>query len=479
MTVPGRRIAASSSIAAAALAWAAAAPASAPAADVTLWACHGPGGQALGVPPLVAATSGDGVIAAYGAGCGGPAGALGDGGVRATFTRPDPAGGSSARWRLDLPSDLTVAGVRLARRTLGLGTLPAGDGGGQDYTSETSAGPLEVVDAGGAARDGVLSAAAPGASFVRFGVACTRTAVERCAAPSSAALGVDVGSIAVAVHDDFAPRGAVGGATSPAAGRLALSVRATDAGIGLARTQALLDGRIVAQADLGGASCAELSPQDATVDLAVTATCPTSVPDAPLTVDTTTVADGPHQLTVVVTDAAGQSTTAFDEPIVVANTPAGSSNTATLAIGTGATAAGGAAAGGPSGAGVGGAGGATGTSAAPCPKPSLSVFLREKPLRVSRGVAVLRRGGRYRYGGRLTCTVDGKPRSAKAGLLVDILNKVGSRTLSKGGVATGPGGTVSMILAYPSSRTVQFRYRGTDGATARVSIKITIAKAAR
>jgi hypothetical protein len=36
-----------------------------------------------------------------------------------------------------------------------------------------------------------------------------------------------------------------------------------------------------------------------------------------------------------------------------------------------------------------------------------------------------------------------------------------------------------MILAYPGSRTVQFRYRGTDGATARVSITITIAKAAR
>lgn len=63
--------------------------------------------------------------------------------------------------------------------------------------------------------------------------------------------------------------------------------------------------------------------------------------------------------------------------------------------------------------------------------------------------------------------------------MVDIINKVDTRSLVKGGVATGPGGTVSVILAYPSSRTLTFRCRGTDGTSARVPIKLLVAKAAR
>ena len=284
-------------------------------------------------------------------------------------------------------------------------------------------------------------------------------------------------SVQVDVVDDAAPRGAVGGVVSPAAGKLSLSVRATDAGLGLARATALLDGAEVASTDLGGASCADLSPGDARVDLPVTAACPVTVPDAALSVDTTTVPDGPHRLAVVVTDAAGQATTILDQDVVVANAPVVTSNTATLAIGNGSPVSG---ASGPGASiGTGGGSSAGGSGAAACARPELSMFLRQRPLRVSHGVAVLRRNGRYRFGGTLTCLVNRKRKPAKAGLLIDIINKVGTHSLLKGGTATGPGGTISVILAYPSSRTLTFRYRGTDGTTARVSIKLLVRKAAR
>jgi hypothetical protein len=438
MMASRRRTAALPLMTAAALAWAAAAPVPAPAADATLWACHGPAGQALGVPPLVASTGGDGVIGQVGAGCAGP----GDGGVRATFTRPDPSGGSFARWRLDVPGGVAVSGVRLAESVFG------------DFGAVT-------LEDGGAA----------------FGVRCDAAAGERCAPGAGSVAGIDVSSVQVDVVDDAAPRGAVGGVVSPAAGKLSLSVRATDAGLGLARATALLDGNAVARADLGGASCADLSPGDLHADLPVTAACPAAVPDAALSVDTTTVPDSTHRLTVVVTDAAGQATTVLDQDVVVANVPVVTSNTATLAIGNGSPVSG--ASGGGSESGSGSGGGATGGGAAACAKPELSMFLRQRPLRVSHGTAVLRRNGRYRFGGTLTCVVNGKRKASKAGLLVDIINKVGTRSLVKGGVATGPGGTVSVILAYSSSRTLTFRYRGTDGATARVSIKLLVAKAAR
>ena len=92
---------------------------SASAGQATLWSCHGPGGQALGVQPLVAAANGDGVITTYGTGCAAPATVLADGGLRAAFTRVDPAGGSQAFWRFDVPASVTLQSARLVRRTSG------------------------------------------------------------------------------------------------------------------------------------------------------------------------------------------------------------------------------------------------------------------------------------------------------------------------------------------------------------------------
>lgn len=468
---------------------------SASAGEATLWACHGPGGQALGTQPLVASTFGDGVISSYGSGCAAPVTAIGDGGLRAAFTRPDPAGGSQAFWRFDVPAGVTLEAARLVRRTSGFGGTPVA-GGGQSYVTQSSDGPLEtasVEDSSDVALDGVLTADPASGGYVRFGVQCAGAALERCTAPTADPLGVDVGAIALRVRDDDPPRGAVGGVSSPAAGTLALSLFANDAGLGLASAQATLDGTVVALADLGGASCAELSAQDSTIDLPADAACPASVSGVVLAVDTTRVAaDGAHELRVLVRDAAGNETTVADETITVRNAAPQTSSQAVLTLGTGAVAGGGgsgsgaggagAGAGGGSGTGAGagsgggaGAGGAGVSTAGPaCRVPRLSMMLRSKPLRTFRGVPVLDKRLAYRYSGRLTCLVAGRRAAAPTGTVVEILSIVHGRIASDGGVTVRRRGVVSVLLRYGISRIVRFRHRSVDGSVARVSIKIAV-----
>ncbi|HEX4344803.1 MAG TPA: hypothetical protein VHZ31_04515 [Solirubrobacteraceae bacterium] len=350
----------------AALAGAAASRASA--GEAVLWACHGPAGQALGVPSPVALSSGDAVTTTYGSGCAAPAPALGDGGLRAAFTRPDPSGGSQALWRVDVPAGVTLEAVHMTRRTSGFGGAPV-LGGGQSYVTQTSSQTLEsasVEDASNVALDGALDADPADGGYVRFGVLCAKAPSARCGAPSATPIAAEAGAIALRVRDDQPPRGAVGGLSTPAAGTLDLTLLATDAGLGLASAQVTLDGTPVFTADLGGASCAELSPQDATIDLPAGTPCPASVSGVALPVDTTQVADGPHALRVIVRDGAGNATTVADAPIVVANTPVATSSTAVLSIGSGdvqgpgdggATGSGGAGGGGAGGGEGGGSGG--------------------------------------------------------------------------------------------------------------------------
>jgi len=287
----------------------------------------------------------------------------------------------------------------------------------------------------------------------------TRRAASRGVAGLVAALGLGLGVAAPAAHaDQEAPRGAVGGLASPASGTLTLSVRATDAGDGLASAQARVDGAVVAAADLGGAE---------------------SVEDVGLTIATPLFGDGAHVLQVSVTDAAGNTATLVDQPVVFANTPLDRSSTAVLTLGSGDVAAGPAASGAGGGGGgagtVGGAGGTgSGGSRPACAAPRLSMFLKDKPLRIAKGVPVLRRGGRYRFGGTLTCA-SGKGRvRAPSGIVVGLYNQIGKKTYKKSGVTTRAGGALSIILSYPTSRVLDFRYASLDGTSTRVRIRITV-----
>jgi hypothetical protein len=240
-----------------------------------------------------------------------------------------------------------------------------------------------------------------------------------------------------------------------------------------------MDGVPVAASDLGApASCADLTPGDGVVDLALTDGCPAGVDAAPLPVDTTRLADGPHQLRVVVRDVAGNATTALDQTITVRNTPpAPPSSTLTLAVGSGdgAGSPGDAGAGGGGAGGVGGAsGGGTSGSAAACAVPRLSMMLAQKPLRTSRGRPVLAKGVRYRFTGRLTCQRGTRRVSAPRGTKVELLNLVRGRFVGKSGTTVRTGGAITILLAYQSSRTIEFRYRSTDGRTSRVRIAVTV-----
>jgi hypothetical protein len=107
------------------------------------------------------------------------------------------------------------------------------------------------------------------------------------------------------------------------------------------------------------------------------------------------------------------------------------------------------------------------------------MFLKGKPLRVVKGVPVLRRNARYRFGGTLTCAVGGRRVHAHSGAVVSLLNQIGRKTYRKSSVSTRSDGTLAVILAYPSSRLLDFRYTSADGTTTRVRIRITIASAAK
>lgn len=256
--------------------------------------------------------------------------------------------------------------------------------------------------------------------------------------------------------DIEAPRGAVGGIVSPAAGTLTLSVRATDAGSGLASVQARVDGAVVAAADLGG------------VD---------SVEDVALAIATPAFPDGTHQVQVSATDVAGNTGVLVDQPLVFGNTPLVRSSTAVLTLGSADVPA---PSGGVIGAGGGGAvagAGGTGTGsggALACRSPRLSMFLKNKPLRISKGVPVLRRNGRYRFSGTLTCLVNGRRVHAPSGVVVGLYNQIGKKTYRKSGITTRSNGAVSIILSYPTSRVLDFRYTSLDGTTARVRIRIVV-----
>ena len=100
-------------------------------------------------------------------------------------------------------------------------------------------------------------------------------------------------------------------------------------GLGLSRATAALDGEVLARSRFGDGSCVEV-PDGRRHG------CP-AVGDASLHLPTTGVADGPHTLTVIAQDAAGNVGTLVDETITVANTPPDNHSSVTITVGSGET----------------------------------------------------------------------------------------------------------------------------------------------
>jgi hypothetical protein len=164
-----------------------------------------------------------------------------------------------------------------------------------------------------------------------------------------------------------------------------------------------------------------------------------------------------------VADAAGNVTAQTLPLETVHIVPASSS--ATLTVGNGPGARGG-----------GGTGEVAGATASSCRGPKLSMLLDQKPLRVSHGVPVLQRGTRYRFRGRLTCVVRNHRVAAPKRSRIDFLNRLGRRTLDKGGALTRDKGRVTIIVTALSTRTLIFRFAGPNGKNVDVKIKVKVAR---
>jgi hypothetical protein len=416
---------------------------------VTLWGCHGPLGQALGASGLEPTQAGDGLT---GAGCAGTAG------VTATFSRPDPAGGSRASWRAAVPAGTTLQSVRITR-TLSAALGPYA-GAPQRYAARAS-GALEALDLVDTSPvgPGVVAAAAAGGA-VSVGVQCDAPAGDRCSAAAPGAVSVD--AIALDVDDTTAPRGAVGGLRSPVRGALTLEVDATDDGAGLAVARAIVDGRLWAEAalDLG---CADLDPGTPVRDVPLTG-CAPRVSRVPLHLDLTALPVGPHRLQVRIVDAAANEADAYDGTLAVAGPDPVLTPTVRLAVGD------------PRAGNRTPSGEVQASRTTPqCAFPRLSMMLDQRPVRISRGRPVLRASRRYRFRGRLTCRVAGTRRGALHGTPVELLNRIGRRVWAVTGATTASGGRITMILAYRSSRTLIFRHRASTG-TSQVRIPIVVSR---
>jgi hypothetical protein len=259
--------------------------------------------------------------------------------------------------------------------------------------------------------------------------------------------------------DTQAPTGAVGGVRSQASGVLTLTVLAVDAGLGLSRAAAALDGVPLADAPFGDGTCVEL-PDDA-----AGTGCP-SVSTATLDVPTSAFADGPHELTVTVRDAALNVATLVRQSVAVANTPPKSSSTVTVNVGSGRIRA-------PSGSDPGG--GPVGGAEKPCAAPRLEVFLASRPLRIRKGLPVLAAGRKYRWRGKLTCRIDGRRRPAPRGTVVQLRSIVHGRRAGTRELEVGRRGRLSVRLALRSSRVLVFRFAA-DGDAVRVRMRVRVVR---
>jgi hypothetical protein len=249
--------------------------------------------------------------------------------------------------------------------------------------------------------------------------------------------------------------GAVGGLRNPAAGELQLTVQAVETdGIGLRSATAILGGNTTDTVTFAEPDCEPgVCPAVGTVNLVV----PTGV-----------VTDGPSRIEVTVEDAAGTVTHVLDETIIVANTPVVSTPTVTISVGGGSKK--------PQTGPPHGPGGPVHPGATGCRSPQLSMFLASRPLRVRHGVAVLKKGRRYKFAGRLTCLIDGHRKAAPRGTPIGIRDRFRGRTVVREATRVRADGRVAAKLAHRRSCTIVFRIRGAGGNLISVRIPIRVVR---
>jgi hypothetical protein len=234
--------------------------------------------------------------------------------------------------------------------------------------------------------------------------------------------------------------------------------------VGFSHADALIatspsDNDVVRSRSVAIGSCDDLTPGTPTIDLPLDAgRCKAASQTAAFVVktnepstalDTSALPEGTYYRRVVVYDAAGNSQDLLKsgdsvwEPFEIWH-PVLGSPTQTLSIGSSSILADQ-----PNTNPSQNNGGTQGQQSSSCRSPRLSVSLGQKPLRVSKSVAVLQYGKRYRFEGRLTCVVNGRRISAPKRTKIELLNKVGKKTTSKTGPRIADKGRFKISLKYP------------------------------
>jgi hypothetical protein len=186
-------------------------------------------------------------------------------------------------------------------------------------------------------------------------------------------------------------------------------------------------------------------------------------------VDTSTWAPRAYHFVVIVKDADGRAPALVDDTLTIEPPPA-NNNTATLTIGSDVSNPEPQPNNNPGG-------GVQGASKSSCTRAKLSMLLSQKPVRIKHKVPVLYKNKKYRFTGRLTCVVNNKRHSAAKKTRVDVYAIIKGKRHHKATMRVASGGKLTIRLSSPSARTLEFRFKGADGKTTRVRIKITVVKA--
>ena len=295
-------------------------------ADYTVYACQGPTGQPAPISGWEPLSGGDAVASNECAA----------GGVLSVFMRGAGPwqGGQGAEHRFAAPAGTRIVRARLQRRTFGFAGNPAR----WAYTLYADGKELETCEAGGASKcttdlDGPADFPNLDAGVVGFRAGCATIQTSSCSAP---AVRVEVPRVAIGLRDGAAPTvanvaGSLPAATAGVRGTLTATWDATDVGGGIYRTIVEIDGQPFAAEPVPGPTCADADPANADpYEFLAAVPCPLDQTGLSAAVDTTKLSNGPHTITVLTEDAAGnRSTVVGAKPLMVDNPPpasAGSSS---------------------------------------------------------------------------------------------------------------------------------------------------------
>ena len=425
-----------------------------------VWACHGPNGESIDTNLLrEPKPPGMGPNDAFSVGCS----------KDASLKLGTPAAGSVASIRLRLPGAVGQIAISQTARGSATGARYVVKFGGETLLDQTLNAPADLsIDPRPVTGSGDLT------MTLSCGPGCT---------PGADPVSIDIANVRAQVVDTKAPYGISRNANSPVNKSATMFATAIAEDVGFSRAELVLSATpggtpLLTKSEPIG-SCNDLTPGVGELDLPLDANCVNGSVDKAVTVDTSAFDEGIYYWSMRVYDAVGNPATVLRsagqewEPFEVWH-PVLGSPTQELRIGSSST-IGPEPQPGPKPPGSGGAGSNQPPGA--CRSPRLSVTLAQKPLRVSKSAAVLRYGKRYRFTGRLTCVVNGRRISAPKRTKVELLNKVGKKTVRKTGPKIADKGRFKISLKYPvGSRTLTFRFRNAGGQRSQVSIKIKVEK---